>query len=215
MTLREVWLRLTFPLRQRRLSRELREEMELHVALRADELLAQEQSADRAGATLAARKQFGNASRIENAARDAWGWQWLDGFGQDLRYVARQLARSPVFVFVAVATIAIGIAVNAAAFTFYDSIVLKPLPVRDPASVVRIVQDRRIAAPEELPFSAYDVLRRDSRTMRFVGTGLPAVPPDCWLPMSSLPSLVGRDWRYDGLAHWQVLGRLAPGASLA
>jgi predicted permease len=50
---------------------------------------------------------------------------------------------------------------------------------------------------------------------RFAGTGMPVLTPDVWIPMAELPSLVGQDWRYDGRAHWQILGRLAAGASLA
>ena len=310
MTLREAWFRLIFPLRRYRIARELREEMDLHVSLRAENLLERGNAPSESTARLAARKQFGNAARIENAARDAWGWHWLDGLGQDLRYVARQLAHSPAFALVSISTIGLGIAVNAAAFTFYDSIVLKPLAVRDPGSIVRILQDRRISVPQELPFAAYDVLRRDSHTLRsvvtttsprafpvvlpghssddarvasarfvspdfanalgvgvatgrwfvggedavvvldyrfwiraldgdpsvvgrrlrvlgreltivgvaeprFAGTGMPVLTPDVWIPMGMLPSLVGQDWRYDGRAHWQILGRLATGASLS
>lgn len=310
MTARELWSRLTYPFRQRHIERELREEMELHLALRTQQLLEHGDVYDAGGAALAARKRFGNATRIEGAARDAWGWHWLDGLGQDLRYVARQLAHSPVFALVTMATIAIGVALNATAFTFYDAIVLKPLPVRDPGKVVRIVQNARVIAPDQLPYVAYDVLHREARAMtavvvatgpqsfaatmpgrardesvivtarfvssdfaaslgvgtlagrwfgpaddaaavldygfwaralnadprvigqritirertftivgiadqRFAGTGLPATPPDVWLPASSLASVVGSDWRFDGRAHWQMLARLAPGASLS
>ena len=310
MTIRALWLRLTYPFRQRRIARELREEMDLHLELRTRQLLEHGGVHDADAARLTARKRFGNATRLEGAARDAWGWHWLDGFAQDLRYVARQLAHAPVFALVTMATIAIGVALNAAAFTFYDAIVLKPLPVRDPHNVVRIVQDARVVAPDQLPYAAYDLLRRQARTItsvvvgtgpqsfaatlphrspdqavivtgrfvssdfaaslgvgtsagrwfgqgedgvvvldhgfwsraldsdpgvigqritihdrtltivgiaaeRFAGTGLPAAAPDLWLPASSLPALVGSDWRYDGRPHWQMLGRLAPGASLA
>jgi predicted permease len=309
MTLRELWFRLSYPFRQRRIARELRDEMDLHVELRTQQLLEGDSVHDAHTASLAARKRFGNTTRIEGAARDAWGWHWLDGFAQDLRYVARQLAHSPVFALVTTATIAIGVALNATAFTFYDAIVLKPLPVRDPHTVVRVVQDARVLAPDQLPYAAYDVLRRRARTItsvvvatgpqsfaailphrsrdeavvvnarfvssdfaaslgvgtsagrwfgqsedavvvldygfwsrtldsdrgvigqritihdrtftivgiaaeRFAGTGLPAAAPDLWLPSSSLAALIGTDWRYDGRAHWQMLGRLAPGASL-
>lgn len=168
MTLRELWFRLTYPLRQRRIARDLREEMSLHVELRAQELLSRGDVPDATDASLAARRQFGNATRIEGAARDAWGWHWLDGFRQDLRYVLRQLAHAPLFAVITMATIAVGIAVNAAAFTFYDAIVLKPLSVRDPGSVVRVVQDARITAPDVLPFSAYDALRKQARTLASV-----------------------------------------------
>jgi predicted permease len=43
---------------------------------------------------------------------------------------------------------------------------------------------------------------------------MPAVAPDLWLPLAAVTPLVGADWRNDGRAHWEVLARLAPAASL-
>jgi len=305
--LRGLWLRLTYPLRKARLDRELRGEIELHVALRAEQLEETGLSHDDAVAT--ARKRFGNASRILAAARDAWGWRWLDGFGQDTRYIVRQLGRTPGFAFIVCVTIALGVAINATAFTFYNAVALKPLPVDQPNNVVRIAQDGRAFGFELLPFTAYDILRRDSHTLqsvtattgpqsfpaslpghppgdtravtarfvtadfaqvlgihtrvgrwfdasddggvvldhsfwtnalgadpsvvgrtiriadatltilgvapeKFAGTGMPAVAPDLWLSSNSVPMLMTSDWRHDGRPHWQLLGRLAPSASL-
>ena len=310
MPLRALWLRLTYPFSRARLERELRDEMELHVALRAEQLARDGLSPDDAAA--AARRRFGNQPRIASASRDAWGWHWLDGFAQDTRHVARQLRRTPGFAFVVCATVALGVAVNATAFTFYDAVVLKPLPVADASRLVRIA-DSAAANVEMLPFAAYEVLRRDARTLHgvtavtlpqtlaavlpgrapddarpvtarfvtsefapmlgiharigrwfdpsddaaaagvvldhafwtstlgadptvigrtirvgnttltilgvapetFAGTGMPAVAPDLWLPAGALPALMGGDWRNDERPHWQVLGRLAPSASLA
>jgi predicted permease len=308
MTIRELWLRLTFPLRRRRVERELREEIALHVALRAEEM-------QRAGWTTedaadGARRQFGNRSRIAAASRDIWGWQWIDGFLQDVVYVARQLRHAPVFTVVASLTIAFGIAINATAFTFYNAIVLKPLSVRDPSRMIRIVQARQGFGAELLPFVAYDILQRGTRSVQsvvlstgpqslsavlpahatddsrvitarfviadfarqlglrasvgrwfdaaddgivldyrfwtralaadpsvvgqrirvggvdlaivgvasedFAGTGLPATAPDVWLPLSTMATVMpNTDWRHDARSHWQMLGRLAPNASLS
>ncbi len=59
---------------------------------------------------------------------------------QDLRYAARTLQNRPSFTIVAVLTLALGIGVNTTFFTLFNGVALKPLPVRDPASVVRIVR---------------------------------------------------------------------------
>ena len=168
MTPRELWLRLTYPLRQRRLEADLQDELALHVELRAAEL--QRGGLAPGAATAAAQRRFGNRSRIAEASRDAWGWHWLDGTLQDLRYVARQLRHTPGFALVACLTIALGVAINATAFIFYDAFVLKPLPVRDAANVVRVTQDRRSFGAELLPFAAYDILRRDAHTIQSVIT---------------------------------------------
>ena len=171
MPLRELWLRLTYPLRRARLDRELRQEMDLHVALRAERLAKNGVARDEAAAM--ARRRFGNRPRLAAAARDAWGWHWLDGFGQDTLYIVRQLRRTPGFAVVVCVTIALGVAINAAAFSFYDAVALKPLAVADPGRVVRVTQDGRAFGFELLPFSAYEMLRRDAHALQDVTASTP------------------------------------------
>ena len=57
---------------------------------------------------------------------------------QDLRYGARMLLKKPGFTLIAVITLALGIGVNTALFTVFDAFVLKPLPLKDPDSIVKI-----------------------------------------------------------------------------
>ena len=56
----------------------------------------------------------------------------------DVRYAARGLRRAPIFTAAAIATLALGIAVNTLVFTIINSLAFRPMPVRDAERVVRI-----------------------------------------------------------------------------
>lgn len=57
---------------------------------------------------------------------------------QDIRYALRQLRHAPAFTLTALLTLAIGIGATTAIFTLTQAIMLKSLPVADPAQLYRI-----------------------------------------------------------------------------
>ena len=60
-------------------------------------------------------------------------WNLLaDELAEDLRNGFRQIARNPGFTAIAVLTLALGIGANTALFSIFNSLILRPLPVRDP-----------------------------------------------------------------------------------
>jgi len=63
-------------------------------------------------------------------------WNLLvDELATSLRHGVRQIGRNPGFTAVAVLTLALGIGANTALFSIFNSLILRPLPVRDPNSL--------------------------------------------------------------------------------
>lgn len=60
----------------------------------------------------------------------------MGNLAQDLRFAARTFRKSPVFVAVAVLSLALGIGANTAIFTLVDQLLLRLLPVKDPRQLV-------------------------------------------------------------------------------
>ena len=75
---------------------------------------------------------------------------------QDLRYGVRILLKQPGFTLVAVVTLALGIGANTAIFSLVNSILLRPLPFREPDRLVRMIQ-----ASPKLGLSSWGVSQAD------------------------------------------------------
>lgn len=115
---------------------ELREELQFHLEEEADE--RQAEGLPEEEALWAARRELGNLTVVRERTRDVWGWPLLDELGQDLRYAARTMLHNRAFTALAVLSLALGIGANTAVFSFLDSLLLRPLPVADPDSLVML-----------------------------------------------------------------------------
>src|SRR5690348_4392516 len=73
---------------------------------------------------------------------------------QDVRYAVRTLARNPAFAAIAVIALGLGIGANTAIFSVVNSILLRPLPFKDPDRLMMIWEkniprnrDRNVVSP--------------------------------------------------------------------
>ncbi|HVT98494.1 MAG TPA: ABC transporter permease, partial [Acidobacteriaceae bacterium] len=121
---------------RKRRYQELSESMREHLTERVDHLVSE--GVPRKEAEFQARREFGNATRIEEQSREVWQWPRLDSLSADLKYALRQMKRSPGFAMVVIVTLALGIGANTAVFTLVYGILLRSLPVADPSHLVRI-----------------------------------------------------------------------------
>jgi predicted permease len=158
-------------LRRNRLDDELAEEIRLHIDMRAQTLEAD--GIDPRDARLQAQRMFGNAMAIREAARDLWGFGWIDAFLQDLCYGARLLRRSPGFTAVAVLSLAIGIGASAAVFNVADAVLFRPLSLADPGRLHSLSAEvragggsKRFGGVGDEPFAA---IRRDAGFAAIIG----------------------------------------------
>src|SRR3954471_574677 len=91
----------------------------------------------------------------------------MDSFLQDARYAFRKLLRTPAFTAVAIGTLALGIGATTAMWAIVDGVLLKPLPYRDPASLVRVSSVGKEGKPQAM--SALDFMDYRDQSHSFVG----------------------------------------------
>ncbi|MGH7638791.1 MAG: permease prefix domain 1-containing protein, partial [Gemmatimonadaceae bacterium] len=140
--LRRLWLRLRALAGRRGLEDDMQSEMREHLDRATDRLIARGMSPS--DARLAARLEFGNATVIEEDARDARGMRWLDAFRGDLRFAFRYFGRNKLTVAIIVSVFALGIGANTALMTAMQSQFQRPAPVvPDDDALVRIWAEQR------------------------------------------------------------------------
>ena len=112
---------------------DVREELELYVELRTEELVGE--GMDPEAARREAEARFGDRREIERRVRRQrrrWskegGRRMMGNLRADLRYAFRTLRRGPGFAAVAALTLALPIAGNSAIFSVFDAAILRSLP---------------------------------------------------------------------------------------
>ncbi|MGH9506588.1 MAG: ADOP family duplicated permease, partial [Terriglobales bacterium] len=153
------------------------EELAQHLEARYQELCTGGMAA--AEAETAVRTELAEGPQ-ERDWRRGWraarglGWASWAGWRRDLRQGGRRLAHAPGFVIVAVLSLALGIGANAAVFQVLDALVLRSLPVRDPAALAQVRTKSRdrtgiSAGYGEFTYALYRQIAAAQRGFRALG----------------------------------------------
>ena len=155
---------------EKELDAELRFHFETQVADKIREGLSE------ADARRATRLEFGGLAQIKEDCRESRGTLWLVSIVQDLRFGARILARSPGFSFTAIVVLALGIGVSTLAFSLYNIAALQSIPVRDPATVVRIQRRSPENITPGVPYASIAFYRDNAKSLSAVMATMSAAP---------------------------------------
>lgn len=135
----DLWFRLRAIIRPRAADRELHEEFAFHLEMEARKLVAR--GVDRDEALRQARRRFGPVASQQEEVRDSWGIGVVRDFFADLHHAGRQFLRRPAFSVLGVTTLALGLGGTIALSSVIRALLVRPLPVRDEASLSVFWQD--------------------------------------------------------------------------
>ena len=116
-------------LRTRPSDDEMREELDAHVAMRAEHDRVDE---------AAARRRLGNTLQTRERMRRVWIAGWWDAVKQDAWFTWRSWRRQPGFALGAILVLALGLGASTALFAALDRVLFRPLPYADPGRLVSV-----------------------------------------------------------------------------
>jgi len=152
--------------RRSELDSDVREEIESHIAMRAE--LNRETGMPQQDADVAAKRRFGNATSVREEIYHFNGFGVLESILKDLRYAVRTLVKSPSFTAVALLSLSIGIGANTAVFSVIDPLFVEKLPLPHPDELVSfnpVRPDFRMLMPD-LPEALSGKMSRGGVTYR-------------------------------------------------
>src|ERR1700678_1332917 len=150
--LTDLVYRLRALIGRQRVEAELQEELQHHLELEAQKYC--ERGVSPKSATRQARLVIGGPEQVLQQCREARGTRLLEDVVQDLQFAVRQLRKNPGFTFTAIAVFGLGIAASTAIYGFVNEALVKPLPYRDPSTLVALYE--RIPVGDRYHLSEFD-----------------------------------------------------------
>jgi hypothetical protein len=158
-----LWSRIANTFRGDRLTREIDEELQSHIA----DAIEEGRDPDEA------RRAFGPALLRREESLDVRLVTWLNSLVRDFCHGFASLARNPGFAVAAVGVLALGIGANTAMFSVVDAVLLKPLPFPEPERLVTLNEAENSTGEHFSRFrSLLDILgyQNDTKTIPILGS---------------------------------------------
>jgi predicted permease len=125
--LKILWTRISGLFRKQAIENDIGNELQFHLEMLVREY--ENSGMSREEAEKAARRRFGNLTRLKEQGNDIRGAGLLDDLRQDLHYGIRMLRRSPGFSVLAILCLTVGIGANAAVYSWIEGVLLRPYPL--------------------------------------------------------------------------------------
>src|SRR5438094_6346825 len=122
---------------RKQLDADIEHEFEFHLAQSVDNLISAGMSEEDAHQT--ARRRFGNYTLHKEGIRNIALPLLIENVWRDIWYGIRQLRRNPGFTIVVVLALGVGLGANITIFGFVSALLLRPLDVREPSQLVRVL----------------------------------------------------------------------------
>jgi putative ABC transport system permease protein len=162
---------------RRQIFSDLSEEIRQHLDEKTEALMAEGMS--REEAERAAKREFGNVTRIQERGRETWLWPLMENLWADTKFAVRQLCKNSGFALTAIATLALGIGATTAIFSLVNTVLLRPLPFPEQDRLMWLSQqDHSLPGvmPEALSYPDYFDWRAQNHTFggmaSYTGSGV-------------------------------------------
>lgn len=167
------------PWTRRRIDAELASEFQFHLQERVEQFVAA--GMPRSEAEAEATRRFGDfdayrklAQQIdEETMRQRTTQEVFDGIRREISFAGRSLGRTPSFSLIAFLTLALGIGATTAIFTVLDAVVLRPLPYREPGTLVSVLHPTTVPGSGDRRWgmspAGYVFVRNNNRSFEELG----------------------------------------------